>query len=1167
MVTCGNCGTENPSGHAFCSQCGHALSRACPSCGTANDPTNRFCFTCGTGLVSDAQTPATSSAPAPRPVDDAGERRLVSVVFADLVGFTTFSEHRDPEDVRAMLTHYYEQCREIIGRYGGTTDKFIGDAVMGVWGAVAAHEDDAERATRAALELVGMVAGLGSELGIAELAARAGVLSGEASVGSGGNAHGLVVGDLVNTASRLQSIAPPGSVFVGQSTKDLVGSTIEFTPVGEQHVKGKEIPVAVFHAVRVLALSTARRGGELTDGPFVGRDDELRILKDQLHAAGREGKARMVSVIGEGGIGKTRLSQELVRYIDGITEDIYYHSGRSPSYGDGVTFWALGEMIRHRAGIVEGEDAAKSRLKLRTTVAEFAPTEEDQRWIEPRLAAVIGLAPMPPGDRSELFAALRAFFQAVAGSGTVLMVFEDLHWADDGLLDFVEELVERTTNHPILVLCLTRPELLDRRPDWAAARKRSLTMHLSRLDEASMRLLVAGLAPGIPASLADRIAERTAGIPLHAVEFVRMLLNTGQLVREGSEFRFIGSDDQLSIPDTVSAIIGARLDRLDAVDLAAIQDAAVLGLSFTLADLAAVRGVVPEDIERRLRDLVRREILELEEDPRSPERGQYRFVQSLIREVAYGRLSKSERVSRHLEVAKRFEELDDPELAGVIASHYADAAESDPNNAELRDRARTAVVAAAGRAATLHSDKQAADLYLRAIEMTEDPDDADRLRLQAMESMLSASLYDESVAMGWAVLDRARAEGNTRLEILTATALAKILASGFESDKAVEVILPVYEVTPQTPDVTWARLAGETSRALMLVNRAAESVVIADAAIPVMEQLDLTEELLEALVNKGSSLANSGRWIEGSAILRGAADLAGRLDMTIVKLRALNNLLSSTLNDNQVDRETSEEIANLIQRLGNQSWSERFSYVLADEYTFAGRFDEAMVEIHKVLDTATWEFIRDSVEHIETRIRLLRDGVDDEGLASLMAFNEKYQTTDDPQLLQHIAFGTQWDLILAEDYAGVVAIATEMQGADIVYPTITEAGILAAAVVGDQDALERFTDHIVAEYPRGRACRGLIGIATAFGAALRGDTDEAIAGFAEADDVWVDVMDPTRVAFARATMAILLGPDQPMGVAWGEQARHFFAEHGMKAYLDGIIQRVPAAPSATELTG
>lgn len=648
MTECGNCGAENPPGHAFCSSCGTALARVCPSCATPNDPANRFCFNCGTALAdttSDAQTPRTAPVD---PVRDAGERRLVSVVFADLVGFTTFSEHRDPEDVRSMLTRYYERCREIIDRHGGTTDKFIGDAVMGVWGAAAAHEDDAERATRAALELVDMVAGLGAELEIPELAARAGVLSGEASVGSGGNEQGLVVGDLVNTASRLQSIAEPGTVFVGETTKDLVGAAIEFKAFGDRNVKGKDVAVGVYQAMRVVAISTPRRGGELAEGPFVGRDDELRLLKDQLHATGREGRARMVSIIGEGGIGKTRLSQELVRYIDGIKDDIYYHNGRSPSYGDGVTFWALGEMIRKRAGIVEGEDATKSRLKLRTMVADFTPDDDDVKWIEPRLAAVIGLAPTPPGDRSELFGALRSFFQSVANRGTVLMVFEDLHWADDGLLDFIEELVERTTNHPILVLCLTRPELLERRPTWGAGRKRTLTMHLSRLDEDSMRVLVAGLAPGIPDSVVERIADRTAGVPLHAVEFVRMLLNTGQLVPEGDRFVFTGSGEDLSIPDTVNAIIGARLDRLQPNELAIIQDAAVLGLSFTLTDVAGMRDMPTGEVEPVLRDLIRREILEVDEDPRSPERGQYRFVQGLIREVAYGRLSKSERVSRHV---------------------------------------------------------------------------------------------------------------------------------------------------------------------------------------------------------------------------------------------------------------------------------------------------------------------------------------------------------------------------------------------------------------------------------------------------------------------------------------------------------------------------------------
>ena len=332
---------------------------------------------------------------------------------------------------------------------------------------------------------------------------------------------------------------------------------------------------------------------------------------------GAEGKARMVSIVGEGGIGKTRLSQELLRYIDGLSEDIYYHSGRSPSYGDGVTYWALGEMVRQRAGIVEGEESTKSRMKLRTMVADYAPDEDDQRWIEPRLAALIGLAAMPPGERSELFAALRAFFQAVSRRGTVLMVFEDAHWADEGLLDFVEELVERTTAHPIMVLCLTRPELLERRPDWAASQKRTLSMHLGRLDEDSMRALVAGLAPGIPPGLRDRIAARTAGVPLHAVEFVRMLLNAGQLVHDGAGYRFVGEDEHLAIPDTVAAIIGARLDRLQPDQVAVIQDAAVLGLSFTLGDLGGLREADPVNLESTLRELVRREILELDEDPRS----------------------------------------------------------------------------------------------------------------------------------------------------------------------------------------------------------------------------------------------------------------------------------------------------------------------------------------------------------------------------------------------------------------------------------------------------------------------------------------------------------------------------------------------------------------------
>jgi class 3 adenylate cyclase/predicted ATPase len=1098
-------------------------------------------------------------------VKDSGERRLVSVVFADLVGFTTFSEHRDPEDVRAMLTRYYERCREIIDRHGGTTDKFIGDAVMGVWGAVAAHEDDAERATRAALELVDMVAGLGADLGIAELAARAGVLSGEASVGSGGNAQGLVVGDLVNTASRLQSIAEPGTVFVGEATKGLVGAAIEFKAVGDHHVKGKDLAVSVYQAMRVIAISTPRRGGELADGPFVGRDDELRMLKDQLHATGREGRARMVSIIGEGGIGKTRLSQELVRYIDGIKEDIYYHNGRSPSYGDGVTFWALGEMIRQRAGIVEGEDAAKSRMKLRTMVADFTPDDEDQKWIEPRLAAVIGLAPMPPGDRSELFGALRSFFQSVANRGTVLMVFEDLHWADEGLLDFIDELVERTTNHPILVVCLTRPELLERRPTWGASRKRTLTMHLSRLDEDSMRVLVAGLAPGIPEDLVVRIADRTAGVPLHAVEFVRMLLNAGQLVPAGDGFEYVGSGDDLSIPDTVNAIIGARLDRLEPDELAIIQDAAVLGLTFTITDVAGMRGIPLADAESVLRELVRREILEVDEDPRSPERGQYRFVQSLIREVAYGRLSKSERVGRHIAVAERFEALDDIELAGVIASHYADAAAADSTDAQLMRKARETLIGAADRAASLHSDRQAADLYLKAASMTEDVPGAMDLRLKTAWTLELSNLTGDAIAMGTEVVEWAREHGDRELEVSAVTTLASILSGNFEADKAVELILPVYESTPQTNDELWARLAAETSRSLMLADRPFESVAVADIAIPVIEELDLIEELLQTLVNKGSALGNAGRWMEGSAILRGVIEIAAMHDFAMVRVRALNNLFSSTLNDNQVDRGIIDALVTLIERVGTKAWTVRLHFIVADFELSLGNTDAALATLDRAEQDELSEFWKETYDMQRLMTELTANGVDEDRYRSFDALSQKHLEMDDPQLSAAIVANLLRVALPAERYQDALSLALERMDIDIAYPSTLEGGILAAAMCGDSASLRTFHDQVLDRFPRGRACRGLAHLGMALIAALDGDKDVAAAEFRLGDDIWTEVMPPMTVALSRAVFAVTLGFDHAEAIEISNQARAFFEDNDLRIFLDGIVARFPAESTTADL--
>jgi class 3 adenylate cyclase len=309
----------------------------------------------------------------------------VSVLFADLVGFTALAEGKDAEETRDLLSRYFDLAREVIGRYGGTVEKFIGDAVMAVWGAPTAHEDDAERAVRAGLELVDAVTTLG--LGIA---ARAGVLTGEAAVTLGATNQGMVAGDLVNTASRLQSVAPPGVVLVGEATQRAASKAIAFEEAGPQLLKGKTSPVPAWRALRVIAERGGRNRSETLEAPFVGRDDELRLLKDLFHATGREGRARLVSAIGPAGIGKSRLAWEFLKYLDGLVDTVWFHDGRSPAYGDGISFWALGETVRRRAGLLEGDDEATTRSKLAATLAEHVPDPDERRWIEAALLALLG---------------------------------------------------------------------------------------------------------------------------------------------------------------------------------------------------------------------------------------------------------------------------------------------------------------------------------------------------------------------------------------------------------------------------------------------------------------------------------------------------------------------------------------------------------------------------------------------------------------------------------------------------------------------------------------------------------------------------------------------------------------------------------------------------------
>jgi len=885
-MTCTNCGTDNRPGRKFCTKCGQSLLATCPNCGTAVEPGESFCGDCGTRLGGvDAQAPAAPALPT-QPAAPVSERRLVSILFADLVAFTPFAEGQDAEDVRDTLTRYFDLATDVISRYGGTVEKFIGDAVMAVWGAPTAHEDDAERAVRAGLELVDAVKGLGPTI-----QARAGVLTGEAAVTLGARNQGMVAGDLVNTAARLQSVSPPGAVLVGEATQRAASKAIAFEEAGPQVLKGKTSPVPAWRALRVLAEVGGRNRSETLEAPFVGRDDELRLLKDLFHATGREGRARLVSAIGPAGIGKSRLAWEFLKYLDGLAGTVWFHDGRSPAYGEGISFWALGEMVRGRAGLLGTDDEATTRSKLAATLAQHVPDPDERRWTEPALLALLGFE---SGVGSEqLFGAWRTFFERLAASAPVVMVFEDFHFADSGLLDFVDHLLEWSRNVPIYVVTLARPELLEKRPDWGAAKRNFTSLYLEPLTESAMRELLAGLVPGLPERAIKSIVARADGIPLYAVETIRMLLAEGRLRLEGEVYVPVGDLTTLAVPETLTALIASRLDGLGAEDRALIQDAAVLGQSFTLAGLAAVSGTDVVALEPRLRALVRRELLVLVADPRSPERGQYAFVQALIREVAYNTLARNDRKVRHLAAARFFETLGSDELAGALAGQYLAAQASAPEGPEreaLAAQARVALRGASERAATLGAHDQAIGLLEQALTVTTDPVDRADLLERAGKSASAAARFDqlESFFQDAIALHRARADGAGVVRVTAK--LGRALLSGRRLDDALALLEPVgREFADQFPAPANVELEGQLARAYFLHDENFLALATAERVLAAAEEADLLDILADTLVTKGSVLSNLGRVHEGIGVIEIGEKIARSQGYVGTLLRALNN--------------------------------------------------------------------------------------------------------------------------------------------------------------------------------------------------------------------------------------------------------------------------------------
>jgi class 3 adenylate cyclase/tetratricopeptide (TPR) repeat protein len=1100
-VSCPNCGTENPAGQRFCGSCGTALAQTCGSCGAANPPGQRFCGNCGTALA----TTAPASAPASTP---AAERRLVSVLFADLVGFTTLSESRDAEEVRELLSRYFDTCRRLIELYGGTVEKFIGDAVMAVWGTPVATEDDAERAVRAALDLVTAVGALGEELGAENLKARAGVLTGEAAVTLGATGQGMVAGDLVNTASRVQSVAEPGTVVVGEATRRAAEQTVVFEDAGSFELKGKDGETPLWRALRVVSGRLGSLKSQGLEAPFVGRDRELRQIKELFHSTADERRAQLVSVTGIAGIGKSRLSWEFYKYFDGIEQIVYWHRGRCLAYGDGVTYWALADMVRMRCGIAEDEEPETAVQKLRATLDEHLLDAEDREYVEPRLAQLLGLGEHETRERQDLFGAWRLFFERLSDVYPTVLAFEDMQWADSSLLDFIEYLLEWSRNSPILVITLARPDLVDRRPTWGAGHRNFASLYLEPLSEPAMQELLAGLVPGLPQALRDQILARAEGIPLYAVETVRMLLDRKLLAEDGASYRVVGEVESLAIPETLQALAAARLDSLSADERRIVQDAAVLGKTFTLTALGALTGLGRDDLEPVLAGLVRKELLGLQVDPRSPEHGQYGFLQDLIRQVAYDTLAKRDRRDKHLAAAEHLaDSLAEEEVAEVVASHLVEAYRLDPDAedaAELRGRARRALISGAERAAALGANEEAGRFFTQAAELASSPADEAAALTRAGEMVHLLGRTDEAESLYRRASALYMELGETHGVARLAAMLGYVALTNGRSEEAERVMREAYEtVKDDEPDADVALLSGRLAQ-LYAFSGDARAAELVDRTLDIAEGLQLHEAMLRGWGAKAVMLFPT-RPTEAFGLFMLTLSIAREHDMTRSMAVAYGNV-----NDAAMQRDLYrdcvgylEEALPLARRIGDRR-NEWFmlaeqSYVLS----MLGRWDEAVARASELPgEFVGTDIVTASVLTGVAEIHIRRGQL--VVAQELLGRFDAIARSDDVQMHGSV-FAATSAVRLAEGRMREALAAAERAiegrqtlglGSQDVKQGFRN-GLEAALALGDLDSVNRLL-RIVEDAPVGLRPPYLAALAQRFRARLAGDAPEADRLFASA---------------------------------------------------------------------
>ena len=891
----------------------------CPNCGQENPDVAKFCLACGTEL---------QAAP------EREERKVVTVLFADLVGFTSRAEQMDPEDVRKLLAPYHRRLRLELERVGGTVEKFIGDAVVALFGAPVAHEDDPERAVRAALAIRDWV-----REEEADLQLRIAVNTGEALIALGARpeaGEGMASGDVINTTARLQSAAPVNGILAGEATWRATRERIEYAEHEAVSAKGKSAPIKVWEAVQAksrLGMDLEQRA--LT--PLVGRERELGVVFDAFDRAVRDREPQLVTLVGVPGIGKSRLIAELFQRIEQAPELIWWRQGRALPYGSGVSFWAIGEMVKAQAGINENEAPDTAVEKLRESVAQTVD-EHERDWVRRHLETLVGLSDDAAPDRQEAFAAWRRYLEGMAEQQPLVLVFEDLHWADDGLVDFVDHLAEWASGAPILVLASARPELLDRRPNWGGGKLNAVTLALSRLNDADAARVIAAVLDQavLPVETQSALLEQAGGNPLYAEQFARLFLEHGDV-------------EQVSVPENVQGIIAARLDGLPEEEKRLLQDAAVVGKVFWSG------GVASHNAAATLHALERKGFVRRERRSAVAGETEYAFRHVLVREVAYGQVPRAARAQKHLAAVAWIESLGRPDdHAELIAHHYRSAldlleAAGSQACAELRDRARQAFRHAGDRAAALNALVPAADHYRAALELWP-ADAANRAPLVFALGRAEYMNGDSSAARLHDSVDELLASGSQELaaeaEAIGAEA-AWYRGEGEEVERRLEHALELVEPLPPSRAKAW--ILSQGSRYAMLAIQHDRAIEYATRALQMAEELDLPDVRVHALNNLGSS--RERRDGAGFAELEASVALAEQINSPELA-RSLNNLASLhyAVGDVRESYDLDRRSIEVAERFGLESMLAFSHSNILGVYDRLGMWDELDAGVEIILD-------------------------------------------------------------------------------------------------------------------------------------------------------------------------------------------------------------------------